>query len=460
MVRKVISNIKRPEDAGILRHPSLSVFVGRILSVGRLNIGVIWLILVMVLFVFPCCSQPPAEGKPGKEIVVRFWNAMGGPLGTILNSMIDEFNSDHPGWHIKSESMGNYETLKQKILASVVADNQPDMAQAYEAWISTLLGGDVLADLGELDPEFKQEELKDFFPVFIEDCLYDGKLYSLPFNKSVPVIYYNRDMFQRAGLDPYRPPRNWEEFSLTCQQLTRDLDGDGNPDQWGYEFTDHATYLECLIIQNRGELYDRNSSELLFNQPRGIEALQYIIDLVRKFRVADFYLGGYQHQVDFAAQKVGMIIASCASRTFMSRQLNFDWGIAPLPAHKKRASMVYGTNIVIFSDTSPEKKKVAWEFIKWFTSPENSARWALKANYVPVRISSLELPIMQSEFRKNLDSRVPIDELKYAFFEPRFDQWLRIRDYIANAVKEALLGKRTPAQALNKAAEKGGLWLY
>ncbi len=423
----------------------------------KTTLKIIVLFQVVIFFsLFGCAERTTEEGE---KITVTFWNAMGGPLGKVLNSMIDEFNASHPGWFIKSESMGSYEALKQKILASVVADNQPDMSQAYEAWISTLLGGDVLTDLGALDPEFKRDELKDFYPVFIKDSIYQGKLFSLPFNKSVPVVYYNRDMFRRAGLDPDKPPRTWEDFIRICRQLTRDLDGDGNPDQWGYEFTDHATYFESLVIQNGGELYDPASSDLLFNRSPGIEALQYIVDLVKKYRAADFYLGGYQHQVDFAAQKVGMIVASCVSRTFMARQLNFDWGIAPLPAHKKQASLVYGTNIVIFADTSPEKKQVAWEFIKWFTSPENSARWALEANYVPVRKSSLALPVMQKEFQENPDSRVPIDELEYAFFEPRFDQWLRIREYIGDAVKEALLGKRTPAQALDKAAEKGSLWL-
>ncbi|MDP8215372.1 MAG: ABC transporter substrate-binding protein [Candidatus Euphemobacter frigidus] len=389
---------------------------------------------------------------------MRFWHAMGGPLGEVLNSMIDEFNAAHPNWFIKSESMGSYNALKQKILASIVARNQPDLAQAYEAWISTLLGGDALVDLGKLDQNF-QSELDDFFPVFIKDSIYNGKLMSLPFNKSVPVIYYNKDLFRRAGLDPEKPPRTWDEFRETCHRLTRDLDGDGEPDQWGYKFTDHATYFECLLKQNGGQLFDYEKQTMLFNSEDGVVALQYLVDLVRKYRVADFYLTGYQHQVDFAAQKVAMIVTSCVSRTFMKKQLNFDWGIAPLLKEKQRGTLVYGTNIIIFSRSSAEKQQVAWEFIKWFTSPINAARWSLRTNYVPVRKSALRLPVMEEEFRKNPDSLVPIRELDCAFFEPRFTQWLRVREYLGDAVKEALLGKSSPADALNKAVRKGELWL-
>jgi len=403
------------------------------------------------------CSERTAGEKEGK-IVVRFWHAMGGPLGEVLNSMIDEFNADHPDWFIKSESMGSYDALKQKILASIVAHNQPDIAQAYEAWISTLLGGDALVDLGKLDPSFKNE-LDDFFPVFIKDSLYKDRLMSLPFNKSVPVIYYNKDLFRRAGLDPENPPRTWEEFATVARSLTRDVNGDGKPDLWGFEFTDHATLFECLLIQNGGELFDEESRSILFNSPEGVEALQYLVDLVRKDRAADFYLAGYQHQVDFAAEKVAMIVASCVSRTFMAKQLKFDWGLAPLLKKKQRGSMVYGTNIVIFSRSSPDKQHVAWEFIKWFTSSVNAARWALNTGYVPVRKSVLKLPVMLDEVDKTPDSLVPIQELDHAFFEPRFSQWLRIREYIGDAVKEALLGKATPSEALDKAKRKGELWI-
>ena len=421
-----------------------------------LRSGVI--IQLLLFFCFFGCSEGTAKkGKEGK-IVVRFWHAMGGPLGEVLNSMIDEFNAEHPGWFIKSESMGSYDALKQKLLASIVAHNQPDMAQSYEAWISTLLGGDALVDLGELDPSFKNE-LDDFFPVFIKDSIYDGRLMSLPFNKSVPIIYYNKDLFRRAGLDPEEPPQTWEEFARVARQLTRDLNGDGKPDLWGFEFTDHATLFECLLIQNGGELFDLESRTMLFNSPEGVEALQYLVDLVRKDRAADFYLAGYQHQVDFAAEKVAMIVASCVSRTFMAKQLKFDWGLAPLLRKKQQGAMVYGTNIIIFSRSSLEKQRVAWEFIKWFTSPLNAARWSLNTGYVPVRKSVLNLPVMLKESGENPNSLVPIQELDHAFFEPRFSQWLRIREYIGDAVKETLLGKTTPSEALNKAVKKGELWI-
>ncbi|HOO76511.1 MAG TPA: ABC transporter substrate-binding protein [bacterium] len=416
--------------------------------------------LLAVLLLCCGCSGASREGGPEEgKVEIRFWHAMGGPLGEVLGEMIDEFNRAHPESFIRAESMGSYEALKQKLLASIIAGNQPDMAQAYEAWISTLLGGEALVDLGELDPEFREEDLDDFYPVFIDDSLYLDKLYSLPFNKSVPVIYYNRDMFRRAGLDPDLPPRTWDEFVEVSRKLTRDLDGDGKPDQWGHKFTDHATYFECLLVQNGGSIIDPESGRMAFNSERGVEALSFLVDLVRTYEAADFYLGGYQHQVDFAAQNVGMIVASCVSRSFMTKQLNFDWGMAPLLEKERPGSLVYGTNIVIFSRSSRRKQEAAWRFIKWFTSPEQTARWSIRTNYVPVRRSALDLPVMKSAIAEKPSTAVPIRALEYGFFEPRMAQWLRVREYLGDAVKEALLLKLTPKQALDRAVAKGELWL-
>jgi multiple sugar transport system substrate-binding protein len=143
----------------------------------------------------------------------------------------------------------------------------------------------------------------------------------------------------------------------------------------------------------------------------------------------------------------------------MRHQIKFDWGMAPLLQNRKPGALVYGTNTVILSRARPAQRQAAWEFIKWFTSPEITARWALATGYVPVRRSARELPIMREEFERDPDSRVPIDMLDYAFFEPRWPEWLRARDFLAEGVKEALLGKLSPEQALRRAAEKGNFWL-
>lgn len=414
------------------------------------------LTLVFVCVALCGCSRQGEDEADGR-VVVRFWHAMGGPLGDILDEMIDEFNAAHPAWHIKSESMGTYNSLSQKILASIIAGNQPTMAQAYESWISRLIEaekGSAIADMTDMNGGREMVSSGDIYPVLIADSTYGGRLMSLPFNKSVPVIYYNKELFRDAGLDPEKPPSTWEEFMEVSKKLTVDLDGDGKVDRWGHMFSDQATYFECLLGQNGGRLLSTGGDRVLFNSPEGVEALMYLVDLVHKHMGADFYLGGYQHQVDWMGGKVGMIFASCVSKTFMRDQIKFDWGIAPLPRGRKKSVLIYGTNIVIFSAAPPDKQRVAWEFIRWFTDTEQTARWSMETNYIPVRKSALATGKMVGHFKEDPDALVSIKELEYTFFEPRLPNWLECRRFLGDAVKEALLEKHSPEEALDRAAAR------
>ncbi len=410
--------------------------------------------LILVSVTLTGCSR---QGEGDQRVVVRFWNAMGGPLGDIMQEMIDEFNAAHPGWYIKSESMGYYDALFPKIFASIIARNQPTMAQAYEAWISRLIEaeqGSAVADMTDMEGGREMMESGDIYPILIANSTYNGRLMSLPFNKSVPVIYYNKDLFRKAGLDPDRPPATWSEFIQASKKLTVDLDGDGKIDQWGHMFSDQATYFECLVAQNGGELLAPGKDRVLFNSPEGVEALQYLVDLVHKHKAADFYLGGFQHQVDFMGGKVGMIFGSCVSRTFMKEQIKFDWGIAPLPRGKKKIVLMYGTSIIIFSAAPQEKQRVAWEFVRWFTDRDQTARWSMETNYMPIRRSALTTEKMIQHFKDDPDSLVSLKELDYSFFDPRIPNWLECRRIMADGVKEALLGKNSPKEALDRSAAR------
>ena len=108
--------------------------------------------------------------------------------------------------------------------------NQPDIAQSFEAWTANFMEGDLIKPIEDLiaeDPNFSQEDMEDIYPVFIKSNTINGKLVSFPFNKSVRVQYYNKDILFVNGYDPNKPPQTWDEYRTMCKALTKDLDGDG-----------------------------------------------------------------------------------------------------------------------------------------------------------------------------------------------------------------------------------------
>jgi multiple sugar transport system substrate-binding protein len=390
---------------------------------------------------------------------------MGGPLGEVLeDSLIAEFNSLHPDIEVVPVSMGNYTALSQKIMASVMAGDPPTVAQAYETWTAQLIRGGVLVPLDSLmdsDPSFTGDMWDDFYQVFREDNTFDGRVYSFPFNKSVPVIYYNTELFAGLGLEP---PGTWEEQRQLLRDLTLDGNGDGDltdrGDRWGTAFTTSTWMYECLLSQAGGDLLNDEGTATAFCSREGEMALDYLVSLIRTDSTA--YLStGFEHQREFADGRVGLVQGSVTSLAFMEQDMDsrrasgmstFTIGVAPLPAGVRRSVYIAGTNVVLFRSGDPRETAAAWEFIKWFTDTRQQARWFAGSGYLPARRSSLAEPEAQAKLDRYPGLAEVIGQLDYARFEPQVTAWYDGREFLSEAVEIALYGRMTPEEALSRAA--------
>ena len=414
---------------------------------------IIFVILLSVLLI--SCGK---KQETNSDVVqVTFWHAMGGPLGVALNGLIDEFNSTHKNIHINAVGMGNYQALSQKLMASIQTGNQPDIAQVFEAWTANMMKGDVILPLDSLmaqDPTFTQKDLDDFFPVFIKSNTINGKMMSLPFNKSVSVLYYNKDMFFKNKLDPNKPPKTWDEFRKICKKLTKDLDGDGKTDQWGFTMNISAWQFENLLVEAGGEIMDSTYTKPMFNSKAGLEALNFITTLLNKDKTA--YLStGYEGQNDFLAGKVAMYQSSSVSMAFMKRTgIDFNIGVAAIPAYRTKKSIISGTNVAIFRSKNKKVEKAAWEFIKWFTDTKQTAKWSKDTYYMPVRKSAFNEPAIKERLQNNPETASVYEQLKYATWEPQISQWFETRKYLEDHVIEKVIrGVADPKKALDDAAK-------
>jgi ABC-type glycerol-3-phosphate transport system substrate-binding protein len=353
--------------------------------------------------------------------------------------------------------MGSYTALSQKLMASVAAGNEPLLAQSYEAWTSQLLEKDAVKPFGDYISEMVDTGyLSDFFPVMLAECSRNGKLTSMPFNKSVPVYYYNKDLFAKAGLDPEKFPATWDQFIAAAKKLTLDADHDGIPEQWGTAFPTGAAWMfQCLVLQNGGEIFSPDGKKVVFDSPEGIEALQYLVDLVHKHKVA-FLTTGFEHQNDFLSGRVAMIQSSSASLAYMALQkIPFNMGIAPLPMKKRPAVVLSGTNIIMFRKPGEDLMARGWELVKWMTEPKNTARWSAETSYLPVRRSAFNEKILKDKFARYPGLESAYRQLEHAYPEPNAVVWNTGRSIMdEDGLQPALKGFKTPAQALHKAAKK------
>jgi multiple sugar transport system substrate-binding protein len=413
------------------------------------------ILLLLILLLIICGCGKKQENQNYTE--VTFWHSMGGPLGEALVSLIDEFNETHKDIHIKAIGMGNYTALSQKLMASIQANNNPDIAQVFESWTAGMIEEEkivALSDFIAADSTFTDEDLADVYDVYLQSNMINGKFWSFPFNKSVRCLYYNKDLFFQNDLDPNKPPKTWEEFRRVCEILTKDKDGDGTPEVYGTTFSIAAWQFENLLLQAGGEIMTPDYMTPRFQEKPGVEALDFLNGLLKD--KLGYLSVGYEGQSDFLAGKVGMVEGSSVSMAYMKRTgINFNMGIAAIPHKETKRNIISGTNVCIFKNKDPKIEQAAWEFVKWFSQPEQTARWSEMTYYMPVRKSAFEQPSLKTRLDENPEIADVFDQLNYATFEPPISQWYQVRKYLEEHVIEKVIrGVLEPQEALNNAANE------
>lgn len=384
------------------------------------------------------CGESSREG-------VTLWHALGGPLGVTLRSIIEDFNTT-TGFRIQPVFMGNYATLSQKLMAAAVARKLPVAGQVYESWTSELREAGKLVPVGS---RFLPDSiLEDIFPPFLKANTWDDTLWTFPFNKSVPVLYYNRALFDSLGLSP---PRTWEEFRDLARRLTVDQNGDGVPERWGTAFPVDVWLFTCILYQQGGKIFD--GDRVAVADAPGVRALSFLKSLLDE-KVA-YLASGYSHQDDFAVGRVAMVFGTIVSYQFLKDRLTFPLGVAPLPQvdPEHPITVMAGTNLALFSGHPDSAYRTVREFLRFFLQPDVQVRWVLGTGYLPLRRSVLDHPGLQKLFQDVPGMREAMLQVEYAVTEPRDPVWFTARRYLSTeGLEPALRGVLSPEAALTRVA--------
>ncbi|MCD6239401.1 MAG: ABC transporter substrate-binding protein [Thermotogae bacterium] len=391
-------------------------------------------------------------------VTIEFWHAMGGGHGKALNEIITKFNQEHPDIQVKGVYVGNYSALNQKLLSAVQAGKPPAISQVYEDWTTKLIHADAIVPVEKFvnDPKIglSKAELGDIIKVFYEDNVWDGKLYTLPFNKSTSLLFVNTDAFMIEGLDY---PKTMDEFLKDAKILTQDWNGDGKIDQYGFGIRPTVDTFNIFLRSNGGKIITEKESKSIVtvNDEKGVEALQFMCDLVNKYKVA--YMQGGYFSGPFGTGKVAMYIGSSAGKPYVDRACsgNHGWTWIYVPSWKMRAVPFMGTNLAIYKGVSEEQQIAAWKFLKYLISPDITTFWAIKTGYMPVRYSALKSTEWQEFVKSDPKNSVPVGQAdKYGVLDPRPLMWNEIRTEVSNAVRDAMYGKKAPKRALDDAAKE------
>lgn len=401
-------------------------------------------ILLVAVLIGPSAAAGPVR--------ITFWHGMSGVLAPAVNELTNDFNKLNPGIVVEAIFQGNYGVLNQKLIASVAAGNPPTITQLFPTWTDQLISANAIVPMERFikGPDgLSAEDVNDIFPLLRSANTFNGVMWTMPFNKSLYLLFYNIDLFKEANV---KVPQTWAEFVAAAKALTR-VEG-GRTTRYGFVIRPTTDYFTTMMLTNGGQFVKTGDKEVAFNNPAGVEALQWLVDLVNKEKAA-YVLPGFA-DADFAAGKVAMYFATNPGYSFALAAVGgkFKVGLAPLPFNRSRATLLSGTDVAIMSKATPEQQAAAWKYIKFITGTNGTTRWSLKTFYMPVRRSGRDSTLMRVFLRDNPEVRAGLDSLEFAKTEPSMAEWQEIRDIISEAVEAALLGKLSPKDALDQAAAK------
>lgn len=398
-----------------------------------------------------------SSGAMAKDVELSFYYpvAVGGPITKIIDSYAADFEKENPNIKIKAIYAGTYQDTLVKALTAFKSGEPPDVAVLLSTDMFTLIDeGAIIPFDGLLKTATDKAWVKSFYPAFMENSQTGGKTWGIPFQRSTVVMYWNKDAFKQAGLDPNKAPDTWDELVADGEKLTK-RSADGHVSQWGIEIpsTGFPYWLfQGLTTANNVRLMNQAGTETYFDKPAVIQALQFWVDLSRKYKIQP--TGTIEWGTtpkDFFERKTAIMWTTTGNLTNVRKNASFPFGVAMLPAHNGRGSPTGGGNFYLFKKMTPEKRQAALKFIKWMTSPERAAAWGIATGYIAVRPDAWKTPAMKKYVADFPAAAVARDQLKYAVAELSTHDNQRVTKALNDGIQAALTGVKTPAQAMKDA---------
>ena len=389
------------------------------------------------------------------ELTFYYPIAVGGPLTKVIDNLVAGFEKENPNVKITAVYAGNYDDARIKALAAQKAGQPAQMSVLFSIDIYELLEQDLIVPFDDMATSAADKAwLKSFYPALMANGTYKGKVYGIPFQRSTIVMYWNKDAFREAGLDPEKAPANWNEMRQMAAKLTK-KDASGNVSRWGVMVpsTGYAYWMfQAFARENGQDLMNAEGNRTNFAHPDVISALDYWVGLGRKDGVmpAGTVEWGTLRQ-NFVEGKTAIMWHTTGNLTAVKDNAKFPFGVAMLPASKQRGSPTGGGNWYIFKKSSAAERKAAFEFIKWVTAPERAAEWSIATGYVAVSPAAYETPKLKEYVSGFPQAAVARDQLKFATPELSTFQTGRVRKALDDAVQAAITGSKSPADALKAA---------
>ena len=399
---------------------------------------------------------------------IVFWHAMAGEMGNKVDKIANDFNASQKEFHIQTVYKGTYTEVMTSAIAAYRAKQPPHIVQVFEVGTATMMAAKgAIYPVHELMKDQKVPfDSKDYLSAvasYFSDT--KGNMISFPFNASTPVLYYNKDLFSKAGLDPNSPPKTFKDMESYSKKLQAAGIPCGFTTEWPsfMQFENFSAYHNQPISTKENGL-DGLDAELKLNGSLQIKHLQNLVNW-QKEKIFDYGGRGDSSKPKFFSGECGMTISSAGERLGIITNMKAEVGISLLPYYDDakgapQNSIIGGASLWVMKGLKSEEYKGAALFFDYFAKPDVQAWWHQQTGYVPITNAAYELTRKQGFYEKNPGTDVAIKQLN---LNPptenskglRLGNFVQIRAIVDEELENALQGKKTPKEALDSVVTRG-----
>ncbi len=423
---------------------------------------------ICLLFAFLITSA--AHAAP---VEIQFWHAMAGPFGEQVEVIVQKFNASQKDYVVKATYKGNYDETVAAAFLAYRSGAAPHVVQVYDLATQNMMSAhnavrpawQVMAESGE------RLDAKSFVPAvasYFSDS--QGRLDALPFNTSTPVLFYNKDAFRAAKLDPEKPPKTWYEMVPTIAAL-KETGGlpCGYVTSWqSWVHLENASAWHNQEFATKGNGMGGLDAKLVFNTHL---MMRHIATLASWVKAEYFTYTGRRDEAEvrFTQGACGLLTASSSTYAELRAAAKFDFGVAQLPYYDDVKGAPQNTLIgggalwAMGGHKKPEYQGVA-KFFTYLSRPEIQAEWHQQTGYIPTTVAAYELTKKAGFYEKNPGHEFAIRQLllKNPTVDTkgiRLGNFVRIRAIIDEELEAVWKFSKTPKEALDAAVERGNVVL-
>ncbi|MGD9879940.1 MAG: sn-glycerol-3-phosphate ABC transporter substrate-binding protein UgpB [Reyranella sp.] len=400
---------------------------------------------------------------------IQWWHAMGGTLGEVVNALADGFNKSQSEFKVTPVYKGSYTDTLTAAIAAFRAKQPPHIVQVFEVGTANMM-----AAKGAVYPVYQlMADAKEPFdpkayigPVYGYYSTTDGKLLSMPFNSSTPVLYRNKEMMKKAGLDPEKPPTTWPELGEMAKKAVAAGAKCGFTPQWqGWTMIENFGAWHNLPYATKENGFGGIDIELKFNSPAHVKHIQTLGEWSKD---KTFVYGGRDGKSNalFAGGECAFTIGSSANSATNDKALGkANVGISMMPywpdvIAKPQNSIIGGATLWVLKGKPAAEYKGVAKFLSYLAGPAVQAKWHQETGYVPITLAAAEITEKAGFYKTNPGRDVAVKELT---LNPptvnskglRIGNFVQIRDVVDEELEGVWSGKKDAKTALDDAVKRG-----